>query len=359
MSKLKLVLVSLLMVFLLPLTSQAQHRHRHGRHWGENKKGINIVTSFSDFASIARHIVKDKGYIQYISDGKGDPHFVSPKPSYAMMLRKADLWVTTGLDLEIWSTTLLDKARNKKIMDGEVGFVAVSDGVPLVQKVEKADRTEGDIHLMGNPHIHTSPLNWKIIANNITIGLQKIDPGNGDFYVQNRDDFNDKVDRAMFGDPLIDLFGAETLEPLLRNKTLYTFLDKEYQGEKLITKLGGWLKDMLPYRGETVIAYHKNWAYFVDTFGLQVAGYVEPKPGIPPSAKHVQHTIQLIKDQNINLMLIATYFERSTPDMIASRTNTKAVYLPLSCGAVPGTEDIFDLADYWITQIDQALKGGN
>jgi ABC-type Zn uptake system ZnuABC Zn-binding protein ZnuA len=348
-------------VFALCINSFAQrhqHRHGHGRHqnWGVNKSGLHIVTSFSDFASIASYIVQDKGYVEFIADGKGDPHFVPPKPSYAMLLRKADMWVTTGLDLEVWSTTLLDKARNKKIMDGEIGFVAATDGIPLLQKVDKADRTEGDIHMMGNPHVHTSPLNWKHIARNITIGLQKVDPANAEFYVTNRDEFYDMVDRALFGDALVDMFGSETLDDLLRNKTLFTFLDKEYQGGKLLSHLGGWLKEAMPFRDKQIIAYHKNWAYFVDTFGLQVMGYVEPKPGIPPSAKHVQNTINLIESQNIELMLVATYFEKSTPQMIKSRTGINGVYLPLSCGAVPGTADIFALMDYWIDNINEALQ---
>jgi ABC-type Zn uptake system ZnuABC Zn-binding protein ZnuA len=340
------------------LAQQQRHRHGHGNnpHWGANKNGLNIVTSFSDFASITKYIVQDKGYVEFISDGKGDPHFVPPKPSYAMQLRKADMWVTTGMDLEVWSTTLLDKARNKKIMDGEIGFVSATDGVPILQKADKIDRTEGDIHAMGNPHVHTSPLNWKHIARNITIGLQKVDPDNADYYIANRDNFYDAVDRALFGDALVDMFGGETLDELLRNKTLFTFLDKEYQGGKLLNFLGGWLKEAMPFRDKNIIAYHKNWAYFVDTFGLHVVGYVEPKPGIPPSAKHVQTTINLIESQNIDLMLVATYFEKSTPQMIESRARINAAYLPLSCGAVPGTEDIFDLMDYWIDTINKALN---
>jgi zinc/manganese transport system substrate-binding protein len=355
----KNILITVFIITGLPFTTDAQQhrwRHRHEQNWGSNKEGIKVVTSYSDFASITKYILQDKGYVEYISAGQGDPHFVPPKPSYAMMLQNADLWISTGMDLEVWSITLLDKAHNKKIMDGEPGFVAAADGVSILEKVEQADRTEGDIHLMGNPHIQTGPLNWKQVAHNITIGLQKVDPANAAFYVEQRDKFNDNVDRAMFGDELVDLFGGETLEKLLRNKTLFTFLTKEYQGAKLSDKLGGWLREALPFRDEKVIAYHKNWAYFADTFGLQIVGFVEPKPGIPPSAKHVQNIINLIKEQNIKIMLIASYFEKSTPQMIESRTGVKAIYLPLSCGAALGTEDIFDLAEYWIKAINSALQ---
>jgi len=317
---------------------------------------IKILCSFSDYACIAKFIAGDKADIDYISKGEQDPHFVPPKPSYAMMMHSADMWITTGMDLEQWSTTLLDKAHNKKIMDGAVGFVAVSDGVKILQKVEKGNRTEGDVHLMGNPHINTSPLNWKVIAKNITIGLIKVDPANSAFYETNRDAFIDKVDRALFGDRLVDLFGGETLSRLLENKTIFTFLEKEYQGARLSDLLGGWLKQSIPFRGKKIIAYHKNWAYFAETFGLNVAGYIEPKPGIPPSAKHVQYIINLIKEQEIKLMLVASYFEKKSPQMIEAKTGIKAVYLPLFVNYNGGIDDNFRLIDYWINQINSNIK---
>jgi len=139
--------------------------------------------------------------------------------------------------------------------------------------------------------------------------LMKVDPDNTDFYQQRRDEYLDKMDSALFGNELVDIFGGETLCNMLQNKTLFTFLEREYEGTKLIDRLGGWLKKALPFRGTRVMAYHKNWIYFTDTFGLEIIGYIEPKPGIPPSAKHVQNMIKLVKDQNIKLMLVASYFE--------------------------------------------------
>lgn len=316
---------------------------------------IRIVCSFSDYASIAKEIAKEKAVIENISQGESDPHFIPPKPSYAMMLNKADMWVTTGLDLEQWSVTLLDKARNKDIMDGAIGFVSASHGVKILDKVTKADRSEGDVHLMGNPHINTSPVNWKIIARNITIGLIKVDPSNADYYKANRDEFINKVDRALYGDKLVDIFGGETLTQLLLNETLFDFLEKEYEGHKLIDDLGGWLQEALPFRGKKVIAYHKNWAYFSDVFGLEIVGFIEPKPGIPPSAKHVQYMVNLIKEQNINLMLVASYFEKKSPQMISDKTNIKAVYLPLFVNSELGINDNFELMDYWIEQVKSSL----
>ncbi len=317
---------------------------------------IKIICSFSDYASIAKSIAKEKADVEFISNGEQDPHFVAPKPSYAMMLNKADMWITTGMDLEVWSTTLIDKAHNRKIMDGAIGFVAVSDGVRILDKVEKGNRTEGDVHLMGNPHINTSPVNWRVIARNITIGLIKIDPSNEVYYKKNRDEFIDEIDRALFGDRLVELFGGETLINLLDNNTLFTFLQKDYQGKKLIDLLDGWLKKAMPIRGVKVIAYHKNWAYFAKVFGLEITGYIEPKPGIPPSAKHVQYMINLIKEQHIKLMLVASYFEKKSPQMIEAKTGIKALYLPLFVNEDSGIGDNFKLIDYWLDQIIKSVR---
>ncbi len=346
-------LTIILVLFVFSQISAHQHRHRYGQ---KNKANLKIVCSFSDFAVITQFIVQEKATVEYIASGKQDPHFVPPKPSFAMKLRDADMWITTGMDLEVWSTTLLDKARNKKIMDGETGFVSASDGVEVLQKVNKADRTEGDIHLMGNPHINAGPLKWKQIAENITIGLQKVDPDNADFYVSRRDEFISKVDKTMFGSELVEMFSGETLTKMLENKTLFDFLEKEYGDGKLIDNLGGWLKKALPFRGKKVMAYHKNWAYFVDTFGLEVVGYIEPKPGIPPSAKHVQKMIKLIKDQKIGLMLVASYFEKKSPQMIENKTGIKALFLPLYVNGVAEATDNFELVDYWLDQVLANIK---
>ena len=347
-------LILTILAFSQVTGQQQRYRHRGGR--GDNDR-LKIVTSFADYEAIARFITDNNTEVNHISHGDQDPHFVPPKPSFSVMLMNADMWVTTGMDLEQWATTLLDKARNKNIMDGEIGFVAVSEGVKVLQKVEVVDRTQGDIHTMGNPHIQTGPLNLKIVARNITIGLMKVDPANAEFYQMKRDEYLDKMDRALFGDDLVDMFGGETLCELLENKTLFTFLERELKGEKLINKLGGGLKKALPFRGLKVMAYHKNWAYFVDTFGLEVVGYIEPKPGIPPSAKHVQKMIKLIKDQNIQVMLVASYFERGSPQMIENRTGVKAIYLPVHVTGLPEIQDSFQLINYWIDHINANLPG--
>jgi ABC-type Zn uptake system ZnuABC Zn-binding protein ZnuA len=322
---------------------------------------IKVVTTFSDFASITEELGGEFVEVEYLSYGDQDPHFVPPKPSLALKLKDADLLISTGLDLEMWLTTLQDKARNKNIMDGSIGFVTVSPGIEILQKPEAGalSRTEGDVHVLGNPHIHTSPLNWIVISENICIGLKRVDPAHSELYENNRQRFVDKVDRALFGDALVDLFGGEQLKTLLRTGHLFEFLENEYEGEKLLSRLGGWLKKAMPFRNMEVIAYHKNWAYFARDFGLRVIGYIESKPGIPPTPKHVERTIQLIKDSGVDIMLVASYFEKRKPTTISQKTGINALFLPLSVGAIPEVSDNLKLVDYWIEQINQAIESAD
>ena len=317
---------------------------------------ITVVTTFSDFASIVKEIAGEFADVEYLSYGDQDPHFVPPKPSLALKLKDADMLVSTGFDLEMWLATLQDKARNRDIMDGAVGFVTVSPGIEVLQKPETLSRSEGDVHIMGNPHFHTSPLNWKQISENILIGLKRVDPGNAAVYEANQAAFVDRIYRAMFGGPLVEMFGGDQLAELLRAGTLFEFLEREYKGEKLVTRLGGWVKKAMPFRGMEVIAYHKNWAYFARDFGLSVVGYIEPKPGIPPTPRHVEQTIRLIEDRGVDLMLVATYFEKRKPMTISRKTGIEALFLPLSVDAVPEVVDGFSLVGYWIDRINEAVK---
>jgi len=318
---------------------------------------VNVVTTFSDFASIAKFLGENLVEVEYLSHGDQDPHFVPPKPSLAMKLKKADLLVSTGMDLEMWLTTLQDKARNKQIMDGAPGFVTVSPGMDILEKPEQAlSRSEGDVHIFGNPHIHTSPINWIPISENILIGLKKVDPQNSEIYEKRQADFIDRLHRSLFGGTLVDLIGGDQLVELLQAGQLFEFMKTEYEGESLETRLGGWLKQALPFRDLNVVAYHKNWSYFARDFGLNIIGYIEPKPGIPPTPRHVEHMIQLIKDQNIQVMLVASYFEKRKPTTIAQKTGIQALFLPLSVGGQTGMDDNFKLIDYWIQQINQAIE---
>ena len=316
---------------------------------------IRVVTTLPAYASIARFVGGDRVEVQSISRGDEDAHFVKPKPSFALMLKGADLFVSTGLDLELWAPVLIDKSGNGRIAEGRPGYVSASAGVPLLEVPASVDRSAGDIHIYGNPHIFTSPLNAKLIAAAVATSLKRIDPTGAAAYDAGLAAFDRRIDEALYGKPLVDLLGSATLDPLARQGKLIPFLEgKDYQGKKLIDLLGGWLGKGMAFRGEKVITYHRSWIYFTDLFGLQVVDYVEPKPGIPPSAKHVLELIDEVQLEGVKVILAENYFSPQQVDQIARRTGCKAVMVPLGPGG-DEAPDYFALVDLWVDRLARAF----
>ncbi len=316
---------------------------------------IRVVSSLPVYASIVELVGGERVEVSSIARGDEDAHFVKPKPSYALMLRDADLFVTTGLDLELWAPVLIDKSRNRKIRRGEIGWVSASQGVPLLDVPESVDRSAGDVHVYGNPHLLTSPLNARIVARNISEGLKRVDPAGAAIYDAGAAAFERRIDQALYGSDLVEILDAEILESLARQGKLIDFLStREYQGAKLIDRLGGWLGRGRAFRDRQVVAYHKNWIYFTELFGLEIADYVEPKPGIPPSARHVKALIDHIHAEDIQVLLAATYFSQSQVATIAERTGCRAVQVPLGTG-IGGADDYFQLVDLWVDRLAEAF----
>jgi zinc/manganese transport system substrate-binding protein len=319
---------------------------------------VQVVATLSVYASLAQEVGGDRVDVSFIARGDEDAHFIKPKPSYALMLKSADLFISTGLDLELWTTTLVDKSGNRAIRDGQPAFVNASPGVMLRDVPVSASREAGDVHIFGNPHIHTSPIEAKVIAANIEAGLERVDPAGASVYKANLERFRSRIDEALYGPELVAALGSATLDDLARQGKLISFLQGQtVDGQPLLGKLGGWLGKALPIRGRKIITYHKNWIYFTDLFGLQVADYVEPKPGIPPSARHVKELIDLIQNEHIGVVVAANYFDAQKPQAIADRTGCVAVILPLGTGP-GGASDYFALVDGWVDSIVNAFAGG-
>ncbi|HDZ58442.1 MAG TPA: zinc ABC transporter substrate-binding protein [Ignavibacteriales bacterium] len=317
---------------------------------------LNVVTTLSTYADIVKYIGQDKVDVHYIVQGDQDPHFVRPKPSFAVLLSKADLFISTGLDLELWVPSLVDMSKNDKIRSGQQGFVAAYDGIKLLDKPDVLSRSEGGLHIYGNPHITTNPLNLKIIAENITAGLEKNDPENSDFYRENLKKFQQEIDNKTFGEELVKLMGGALLTKLANNGQLIGFLEeKEYKGKKMIDYLGGWMKAALPFRGKKIVAYHKNWIYFQTLFGLDIIGYVEPKPGIPPSPKHVEKLVQEMRKNEVKVLLAANYFDENKVRTICNKVGAEPVIVPMFVEGAPGTENVFKLIDLWISKLNKAF----
>lgn len=280
---------------------------------------LNVITTTTDLASIAREIGGDFVDVTAIARGYQDPHFVEPKPSFLLLLKSADLLAVIGLDLEIgWLPPLIDQSRNARIRPGSPGYLDVSRGVEILDRPAGAvNRSMGDVHPMGNPHYWLDPANAVRIGIQIERRLAELQPANAAYFATRLNDFKKKMNDA----------------------------DKR------------WRAMLAPYKGAKIVTYHNSWPNFMRRYGLNVIGYVEPKPGVPPSPSHLFQLIQKIKDEKVKVIVMEPYFDHKTPQSVADRTGAKLIALyPSVGGAKSGTDDYFQLFDTNIGNLIQALQ---
>lgn len=278
---------------------------------------INIVTTLPDLASIAKQVGGNEVEVFSIAKGYQNPHFVDPKPSFIVKLSRADMFITVGLDLEIgWAPALLQSSRNSKIQKGNPGYVDASDGISLLQVPNNVSREEGDIHIYGNPHYWLDPLRGKQIARTIHDHLVAISPANEAVFTKNLEAFNNRIDQ----------------------------------------KMEEWAEKMAPYQGTDIIAYHNEWVYFEERFGLNIVAFLEPKPGIPPTPSQLAKVIQTVESQDIGVLINSPYFSSKSPEVVARNTGVEIVKLSTMTGGYEEIETYFDLFDYNINQLVQAFE---
>jgi len=339
-SRFQILFVFLLSFYAFAHSDEAVSREMHP---------LGVVATLPDYGAIAESIGGERVAVKTIVQGDQDAHFIRPKPSFVSMVQRADVLLSTGLDLELWLSTVVDKSGNNKIRSGRPGYVAVAHGIHLLEKPLVKSRSEGGVHIYGNPHINCSPINMKTVARNIYVGLIKNDPEGKEIYLENLNRLLDEFDKQLFGEELVQMLGGDTLCSMAEKDTLVPFLEKqEFRGKPLLGYLGGWMKKMLPLRGTPIVTYHKNWIYFLKLFGMEEVGTVEPKPGIPPSARHVTELVELMRNRNVKILLAANYFDEQKIRTVAGRVDAAAVIVSLYVGGTPGVKNSFQLYDYWI-----------
>lgn len=280
-------------------------------------KKLNVVTSTTDLAAFAQEVGGDKINVDSIAKGYQDPHFVEAKPSFLLKLRNADLLISVGLDLEIgWLPPLITQSGNGRIQPGANGYLDASQFAEILEIPQgKVTRAEGDVHPLGNPHYWLDPDNGRRVARGIAGKLGELDPADSAYFQQRFADFDKRLSDA----------------------------------EKR------WDAVLAPYRGRKVVTYHRSWPNFAKHFGLDVVGYIEPRPGIPPTPSHTIELINLMKRENVKVMLIEPYFDLRTPNNIASQTGGKVLVMTPSVAGEKGTEDYFKLFDYDLALLKQAF----
>jgi zinc/manganese transport system substrate-binding protein len=278
---------------------------------------IKVVTTLQDFASLADSVGGKRVEVFSLSRGYQDPHFVDPKPSLILKLSRADLLIVAGLDLEVgYLPPLLDQSRNAKIRPGAPGYLDASVGCEILERpTGVVTRAMGDVHPFGNPHFWLDPANGRRIARAIAAKLTALDPSGAAEYKAN-----------------LAAFEAQLTE-----------------GEKR------WDAMLAPYAGREVVTYHNSWPNFLKRFRLKAAGYVEPKPGIPPSPSHTVALINLMRDGKVPVILMEPYFDERTPKSIAERTGATLLRFVPSVGGVPQAKDYVSLFDYDVNLLADTL----
>jgi zinc/manganese transport system substrate-binding protein len=278
---------------------------------------LNVVATLPDFGSVAREVGGDYVDVTTLAKPTEDPHFVDARPSFVVKLREADLLIDGGAELEIgWLPPLLQNARNSKIEIGQPGRVQASEGIRLMEVPAQLTRAAGDVHAMGNPHFMVDPIIAKAVAAHIARAFSAVDPAHAAAYQANEKQFENTIN----------------------------------------AKLQEWGAKLLPFRGQSLVAYHDSWVYFAHRFGFNINIFLEPKPGIPPSPSHLAEVIAQMKAQKIKAILVEPYQNRKIAEKVAEETGGKVVDFAQFPGALPDTPTYVKLIDTLVSRLVAALK---
>jgi ABC-type Zn uptake system ZnuABC Zn-binding protein ZnuA len=316
---------------------------------------LQVAVTVPDLGSLVREIGGDQVAVTVFVKGTEDFHSVEAKPSFIKTLSEADLFVEMGMEMEMgWAPVLLQNARNAKVLPGGRGFLDASTVItPLEVPSGPVDRSMGDVHPAGNPHYLVDPISGLRVARLIRDKLIELRPERRGYFDDRYAIFRQRLGAALVGDALAKKYDVEKLALLFEAGKLSDFLKS--QGEESL--LSGWFGLMLPYRGAKVVADHNTWPYFARRFGISVIGFLEPKPGLPPTTKHLNELIESMRAQGVKVILANPYFDPRFAQFVAERTGAQVVNMAHQVGARPGTNDYIAMIDYDVRQLAGALRG--
>lgn len=279
---------------------------------------LRVATSLTDLASVAEFVGGRHVTVMSLCRGYEDPHFVPAKPSLMKAIQNADVFVSVGLELDGgWLPLVLPGSRNPKIQPGSPGFVDASEGVDVLEKpTGTVSRAEGDVHPLGNPHYYVDPKNLEIVADHLAHVFSSLDPANAADYSSNAKAFDDRMEKA----------------------------------------LAGWEEELAPYRGAAIVTFHRNFIYFADRFGLKLFGNVEPKPGIPPSPRHIAELAEAMKQAGVKVVLYQPYYDAGASRELANKAGGVAVEVPTEVGGTPEAKDVMSKFDFLVSSLVKALS---
>ena len=272
---------------------------------------VKVVTSTSDLAAITREVGGNMVKVESIARGNQDPHYIEVLPSHMLKVKRADIYLKVGMELDLWADKIIGGSRNRDLVIVDCSENIKAREIPTGQ----IDASMGDIHRFGNPHYWLDPLNGPVIAESIVRALSLKDPENTAKYEDN----------------------------------LRTFV------ESITKSHESWSVKYDDLKGVELIYYHNTWAYFNHRFGLQVLDFVEPKPGIMPTPNHVDHLVKLIQNKQLKVLAMEPYFSDKAPNYLVQKTDIKVVKLAPSVGAQEGTDSYLEMIQFNLDALQNAI----
>jgi zinc/manganese transport system substrate-binding protein len=278
---------------------------------------VNIFACLPEWAALATELGGNKVSVYQASNALQDPHRIEARPSLVARMRGADLAICTGAELEIgWLPVLLQTAGNQKVQPGQPGFIAAADFVDKLEVPTRLDRADGDVHPAGNPHIHLDPHNVAKVGLVLTQRLEQIDASNAAYYQSRSKDFQSRWGQA----------------------------------------ISRWEKDAAPLKGMRLVPYHKNIVYLSHWLGMKEVMYIEPKPGIPPSAGHLSDLVTRLQAEPADAVIRTSYQDPKAAGWLSEKTKIPVVELPYTVGGTPAAKDLFGLFDDSIARLKAVKK---
>ncbi|BAU48991.1 zinc ABC transporter substrate-binding protein [Sulfurifustis variabilis] len=278
---------------------------------------LNVFACEPEWAALVAELAGERAKVYSATTARQDPHRIEARPSLIARVRRADLVVCTGAELEIgWLPLLLRQAGNARVQPGQAGYFEAAAVVERLDVPTTVDRAMGDVHASGNPHVHTDPRRIARIAEHLSARLAGLDPANAQAYRDRLADFSRRWSEA---------------------------LDR-------------WSARAAPLRGVRVVAHHKDWVYLYEWLGMESAGYLEVKPGIPPSAAHLAALKVELAAQPARLVLRTPYQDPRASEWLAQQTGVVPVELPYTAGGTPGTADLFGLVEVTVERLLAGLQ---
>jgi zinc/manganese transport system substrate-binding protein len=277
---------------------------------------VRVVASTTDLKALTEAVGGDLVEVDSLARGPQNLHDIEVRPSLMLKLRRADLLVRNGAGGDPWVEPILMGSQNSQIFPGAPGYVDASVGVRILAPSGPVDRARGDVHPEGNPHYTLDPANAAQVTQNIMDGLKRVSPDNAPRFEEQR-----------------RVFLARLEDDMAR-----------------------WQKAMEPVKGGRVVTYHLTFDYFVNRYGLILAGSVEDRPGIPPSPGHLATLIRLMKEQNVKVVIAEPWADWKAVELVARDSGARALGLASAVGAVKGADTYVRMVDYNVTALADALK---